>query len=145
MSVLEKDQEKFSFWVFRVTMSPFGLKLCQTIIQHSQQTLLVECYLSKSEETQWLFPFYATKRATLANKVVEILIRNNLNHLLNDTKVYLYGNDILSDIDNKTILLSTIKFIKDTNRFSWISSLHTNTIPLSTPSPFWTPHPSYNL
>ena len=63
-------------------------------------------------------PFYAIKRAVLATEVIPTLTRTNLNHLSNDEKLYLYGHDSLNDQDNKTILLATIKFIKDTNRLS---------------------------
>ena len=78
------------------------------------------CNIGVEDTKHFLFkcPFHATKRASLAATVVPILIRNNLNHLSEDEKLYLYGNDSISDNDNKTILLATMKFIKDTNRFS---------------------------
>ena len=78
------------------------------------------CNTGVEDTVHFLFkcPFYSTKRATLAIKVVEVLIRNNLNHLSNDPRVYLYGNDIMNDDDNKVILLSTMNFIKETHRFS---------------------------
>ena len=78
------------------------------------------CNTGVEDTVHFLFkcPFYSTKRATLAIKVVEVLIRNNLNHLSNDPRVYLYGNDIMNDDDNKAILLSTMNFIKETHRFS---------------------------
>ena len=63
-------------------------------------------------------PFYAIKRASLATTVIPILIRNSLNHLANDENLYLYGNNSINDNDNKAILVATIKFLKDTNRFS---------------------------
>ena len=63
-------------------------------------------------------PQRVTQRVTLAGSVIEILLRNNLNHLGNDLRVYLYGHDSMSDIDNKILLQSTIKYIKDTRRFS---------------------------
>ena len=53
----------------------------------------------------------------LATEVVPILIKNNLNRMSEDEKLYLYGNDSMSDSDNKAILLATMKFIKETNRF----------------------------
>ena len=62
-------------------------------------------------------PFYAAQRATLAGSVIQILLRNNLNHLGNQVRLYLYGHESLNDTDNKAILLSTIKYIKDTKRF----------------------------
>ena len=58
---------------------------------------------------------YARQRAATA---IEILHRNNLNHLGNLAELYLYGHQLLNRTDNKTILLSTIKYIKDTQRFS---------------------------
>ena len=78
------------------------------------------CGTGKEDTEHFLFkcPFYAIKRASLATEVIPILIRNNLNHLSNDEKLYLYGNGSINDNDNKTILLATMKFIKDTNRFS---------------------------
>ena len=61
---------------------------------------------------------YAIPRATLMTSVIEILQRNNQNHLGNQLKLYLYGHDSISYTDNRSILLSTIKYIKDTRRFS---------------------------
>ena len=63
-------------------------------------------------------PRYATNRATLAVSVIDILQSNNLNHLGNQLQLYLYGHPSLNLMDNRQILLSTIKYIKDTNRFS---------------------------
>ena len=48
-------------------------------------------------------------RASFAATVIEILQRNNLNHLGNLAELYLYGHQLLHRTDNKTILLSTIK------------------------------------
>ena len=78
------------------------------------------CKIGVEDTKHFLFrcPFHVTKRASLATEVVPILIRNNLNHLSGDEKLYLYGNESISDGDNKAILLATMKFIKDTNRFS---------------------------
>ena len=64
------------------------------------------------------FPFYAIKRVTLAVNVIDILQRKNLNHLENQPELYLYGPPSLDPIDNRQILLSTIKYVKDTTRFS---------------------------
>ena len=62
-------------------------------------------------------PFYGTQRATLAAKVIQILLKHNLNHLCNQASLYLYGHELISVTDNKAILYSTIKYIKDTQRF----------------------------
>jgi len=63
-------------------------------------------------------PLYTTQRATLAASVIMILLRYNLNNLGNQERLYLYGHHSINDADNKAILLATIKFIKETNRFS---------------------------
>ena len=85
--------------------TPSEICLCNIGVENIQH-FLFEC------------PFYATKRATLATEVMPILIRNNLNHLANDENLYLYGNASINDNENKAIILATIKYIKDTNRFS---------------------------
>ena len=61
---------------------------------------------------------YATHRANLAGKVIEILQRDNLNRLGNQLELYLYGHRSLNLIDNRNIFVSTIKYIKDTQSFS---------------------------
>ena len=63
-------------------------------------------------------PSYVTQRATLAASVIQILLRNNLNNLGNQECLYLYGHCSMNDNDNKAVLLSTIKYIKDTGRFA---------------------------
>ena len=60
---------------------------------------------------------YVIPRATLMSSVIEILRKNNLNQLGNQLQLYLYGHDSISLTDNRTILLSTIRYIKDTKRF----------------------------
>ena len=58
------------------------------------------------------------QRVTLAANAIDILQRNNLNHLGNHPELYLYGHPSLDLFDNRQILLSTIKYVKDTKRFS---------------------------
>ena len=62
--------------------------------------------------------FCAAQRVTLAVSVIDILQRYNLNHLGNQPELYLYGHPTLTLTDNRYILLSTIKYIKDTKRLS---------------------------
>ena len=50
--------------------------------------------------------------------VNEILHRVNLNHFENQSQLYLYGDSSINSSDNKIIILSTIKYIKETRRFS---------------------------
>ena len=61
---------------------------------------------------------YVTQRATLVTGVNEILLKNNLNHLEHQCQLYLYGHDSISYADNSNIFISTLKYIKDTRRFS---------------------------
>ena len=78
------------------------------------------CNQGVEDTSHFLFscPSYATQRATLAASVIEILQKNNLNHLGNQSQLYLYGHRSINYTDNRNILLSTIKYIKDTQRFS---------------------------
>ena len=50
----------------------------------------------------------------------KILLKNNYpaNLPANELNMYLYGVTGISPADNRSILLATIKFIKDTNRFA---------------------------
>ena len=63
-----------------------------------------------------------------ADKVIEILQRKNLNRLGNPLELCLYGHRSLNLIDNRKILLSTIKYIKDS-----VSHLKHPPHPLPTP------------
>ena len=73
------------------------------------------CHRDQGVENTYHFLFICptvTQRATLVTGVNEILLKNNLNQL------YLYGHDSISHADNSNILISTLKYIKDTRRFS---------------------------
>ena len=63
-------------------------------------------------------PSYQNERAILTTSVNEIMEKNNLNHLENQLKLFLYVYESIGEPDNRNILLSTIKYIKDTQRFS---------------------------
>ena len=78
------------------------------------------CNLGIEDVSHFLFacPSYANERATLAINVIEILQRYNLNHLGNQSELYLYGHQSINVTDNRKILLSTLKYIKDTKRFT---------------------------
>ena len=79
--------------------------LCETEIEENQHFLL-RC------------PHYTILRATLVAKVIGILTRNNLDQFRNSERVYLYGHHSLSVNDNRNIMLATIEFVKNSNRFS---------------------------
>ena len=61
---------------------------------------------------------FANYRVSLAVDVTNILLRNNHLELVNDVELYLYGNPLISSIENKLILSLTIQYIKNTQRFS---------------------------
>ena len=52
------------------------------------------------------------------NSIKATLLKGNLIHLEDHSKLYLYGDPSIRNADNKIILLSTIKYIKETQRFS---------------------------
>ena len=61
---------------------------------------------------------FTIPRATLRASVVVIPQRYNLDNLINNLQLYLYGHRSIHFADNKIILLLTIAFIKDTRRLS---------------------------
>ena len=63
-----------------------------------------------------LCPFYVTHRENLLNCVTGILNKNG-KHLNNDHSILLYGHVDFNLTDNRSILMATIEFIKNTNRF----------------------------
>ena len=79
-----------------------------------------ECNVGIEDIRHFLFecPFYAIQRVPLAVNVIDIWQRKNLSHLGNQSELYLHGNPSLDLIDNRQILLSTIKYVKYTTRFS---------------------------
>ena len=66
----------------------------------------------------FLCPLYSTQRATLIASVTAIVQKYNLEILINQSHLYLYGHKLIVFADNKQIILSTINFIKETQRFS---------------------------
>ena len=90
------------------------------------------CHCNQGNDTtHYLFscPLYAIQRATLAASVINILQKNNLNYLGNNSKLYLYGHPSMNSRENKNILLATIKYIKD-SLCCQISFLNQNPPPL---------------
>ena len=72
------------------------------------------CHCDQGVENTYHFlficPTYVTQRATLVTGINEIL-KNNLNHLENQSQLYLYGHDSISYADNSNIRISTLKYI----------------------------------
>ena len=80
---------------------------------------ICHCNRGVEDTSHFLFlcPFYVPQRATLETSVNEIPLKNNLNYLENQSQLYLYGHDSINFVDNRKILISTLKYIKDTCRF----------------------------
>ena len=76
-------------------------------------------------------PSYTVQRVTLVTSVKEILLKVNLIHLEDHSNLYLYGDPSINYSDHKNIILATIKYIKDAQRFS------TYALPLPLPSIVW--------
>ena len=81
---------------------------------------ICHCNQGVEDTSHFLFscPSYAAQRATLATSVIQILQKYTLNDLGNHLELYLYGHRTINCTDNRKILSSTIKYIKDTQRFS---------------------------
>ena len=101
----------------RVSLSPLkGHKWCHNFSDTPSD--ICDCNQDIEDTSHFLFscPFYATQRTTLVTNINEILHEANLNRLENQSQLCLYGDSSLSD--NKKLILSTLKYIKDTQRFS---------------------------
>ena len=93
-------------------------KKCHNFIDTPSDECLYNDGIEDTNHFLFLCPFFATQRVTLASSVIQILQKYKLNHLANQSHLYLFGNQIINFADNKNILLSTIKYIKETRRFS---------------------------
>ena len=104
MSLLRSHKKRYGF-----EDTPSDICLCKFGIEDTRHFLL-SC------------PFYASKRVVMVSSISDILLKNNLNYPANlpanELNMYLYGLTEISPADNRSILLATIKFIKDTNRFA---------------------------
>ena len=80
---------------------------------------LCDCMTSREDIFHLLLtcPLYVNPRAVLFNSVSNILIMNNLEHLVESVDIYLYGHSSLHSAENKDIILSTMRFIHESNRF----------------------------
>ena len=89
-------------------------KKCHNFIDTPSDKCL--CTHGVEDTNHFLFscPFFA---ATLASSLIQILQKYNLNHLGNQSHLYLYGHQTINFVDNRKIILSTIKYIKETRRF----------------------------
>ena len=114
-----KKNHRTSDHLLTVSLSPLkGHKYCHNFI--NTLSGICHCNLGIEGTSHFLLscPFYTVQRVTLVNSIKAILLKGNLIHLEDHSKLYLYGDPSISNADNKIILLSTIKYIKETQRFS---------------------------
>ena len=73
-----------------------------------------------SRESHFLFTClnFTIHRASLAVDIINILRKYNLLNLANNAKFYLYGHRELSSEDNKKVLSCTIRYVKNSGRFT---------------------------
>ena len=93
-------------------------KQCHNFIDTPSENCLRKNGIEDTSRFLYPCPFFAAQRATLASSVIQFLHKYNLNHLGNQSHLYLYGHQTINLAENRKILLSTIKYIKETRRFS---------------------------
>ena len=72
------------------------------------------CNQGVEDTIHYLFicPIFAIQRISLLDTVTRILQTNNIGHVEHCVSLYLYGHNLLSEFENKNILLATIRYIK---------------------------------
>ena len=79
-----------------------------------------DCHCAPEDVTHFLLycDSHTNPRIYMRRTILTILTRYNLQHLLENIDLYLYGHRLLSTVDNKAVISATIRFVKETNRFS---------------------------
>ena len=102
----------------RVSRSPFrSHKSRHNFID--TPTDICHCNQGVRDSSHFLFfcPSYGTLRATLVTSVNEILLKNNLSPLENQSQLYLYGHNSINYADNRKILYLYIEIYKGHSSF----------------------------
>ena len=96
----------------RINLSPLRSHKSHNFLDtHSD---ICHCNQGIEDVSHFLFmSFFCKPKSNFNNQCNRDFTKNNLNHLCN-----LYGHSSINVIDNRKILLSTIKNIKDTQRFA---------------------------
>ena len=93
-------------------------KKCHNFIDTPSDIYLCNHGIEDTNHFLFLCPFFALQMATLASSVIQILQKYNLNRLGNQSHLYLYGHPTINLADNRNIILSTIKYIKESRPLS---------------------------
>ena len=98
--VHDPDGLKYLFQL-RLGLSPLrSHKKRHNFLDTPTDTCLPKTGRETTEHFLFKYPFYSSKRITLAENVVPLLPPYNLAFLQNDIKLYLYGSDKLPETDN---------------------------------------------
>ena len=103
----------------RVNLSPLkGHKWCHNFIDTTSG--ICDCNQVLENTSHFLFAclFYVTQRAKLMTSVNVILHDASLDRLDDKSKLCLNGHPSLGNSDNKKVILSTLKYIEETKRFT---------------------------
>ena len=107
-----------TFFQLRLRLSPLrSHKWRHNFIETTSNICICNPGIEDNEHFLFSCPLFMTQRTPLITTVNEIVQKNNLN-VINQPHLYLYDHQSLNDSDNKNIILSTNKFIKDTRRFT---------------------------
>ena len=105
-------------FMLRLGLSPLrSHKSCHDFLDTLSD--ICPCTLGTEDTEHFLLhcPLHADARVFLLNTISEIVLTYNTPRLSESYRFFLYGNHLLSESDNKKVLLSTIHYIKSTNRF----------------------------
>ena len=91
-------------WKHNFIDTPSVTCSCNTGVENTRHYLL-DC------------PLFVIQRIHLMTNARSILQKYNLENKENDPDIYLYGNSSFHISDHKKVLLSTIKYLKETKRF----------------------------
>ena len=103
---------------WRVSLSPLrSHKKRHNFIDTPSDKCLCNRGIEDSKHFLFSCPLFAAQRITLMTSVSAILQKYNLDHLGNNEHLYLYGYETITFAENRIIILSTLKYIKETRRF----------------------------
>ena len=77
-------------------------KKCHNFIDTPSDICLCNHGIEDTNHFLFLCPFFALHRATLASSVIHIILKYNLNHLGNQSHLYLYGHPSINLADKKS-------------------------------------------
>ena len=105
MMRLNLSPQRSHKWNYNFAATPSEICRCNQSVENTSHFLL-HC------------PLFANPRLTLLNTANELGLKYNLPDTETNYRFFLYGHHLLNQINNKRLLLATIRFVKDTKRFT---------------------------